>query len=190
MNPIIRSSGKGGAIDPAGFRDHDGKRYLVYKVDGNSLSPGGPCGNGGNNKVPTPLMLVELEGDGVIPKGDPVVLLDREERDGPLIEAPSLAKLRDGTYSLFYSSNCWNSPYYDVALATSRNVWGPYTKRPQSMMKTGFGNLTAPGGASISSDGLHMVFHANHPSGRAMFTSRLGGLGDELRLLFLPQHYE
>lgn len=27
----------GGAIDPAGFRDHDGQRYVVYKVDGNAI---------------------------------------------------------------------------------------------------------------------------------------------------------
>lgn len=27
----------GGAIDPAGFRDHNGQRYVVYKVDGNSI---------------------------------------------------------------------------------------------------------------------------------------------------------
>lgn len=36
----------GGAIDAAGFND-DGQRYVVYKVDGNSLGNGGACMNTG-----------------------------------------------------------------------------------------------------------------------------------------------
>ena len=184
MDAMIGSPGKGGAIDPAGFKDSNGDRYLVYKVDGNSLSPGGPCGNGGPNRSPTPLMLARLAGDGIRPIGNPTTLLNREDRDGPLIEAPSLAKLGDGSYALFFSSNCWNSPFYDVSWATSRSVAGPYTRK-DSMMKTGTGGLVAPGGASVSEDGQHMVFHANHEEGRAMYTTRLGGGGADLRLMFL-----
>lgn len=36
----------GGAIDAAGFNDN-GQRYVVYKVDGNSLGNGGACMNTG-----------------------------------------------------------------------------------------------------------------------------------------------
>ena len=45
---------QGGAIDPAGYNDN-GQRYLIYKVDGNSLGNGGPCGNTGmaNQSLPT-----------------------------------------------------------------------------------------------------------------------------------------
>jgi beta-xylosidase len=185
VKAMIPSSGSGGAIDPSAFTDTNGDRYLIYKVDGNSLSPGGACGNPGEKKMATPLMAVRVAGDGVTPLAAPVVLMDRIERDGPLIEAPDMARLADGTYILLFSSNCWNSPYYDVSWATSKSVLGPYTRATDSMLKTGTGGLTAPGGASISSDGVHMVFHANHEGGRAMYSTTLGGTANNLKMKFL-----
>jgi beta-xylosidase len=162
----------GGAIDASGFQDSDGSRYIVYKVDGNSLAGGGLCGNGGIIKRPTPLMLAKVGADGITPAGRPVQLLDRTERDGPLVEAPNLAKLSDGSYALFYSSNCWNSENYDISWARATAITGPYT-RMYTMLRSGMFDLTSPGGASVASDGKHMVFHANHNGGRAMFASQI-----------------
>lgn len=34
---LICDLSEGGAIDPAGFQDYNGDRYIVYKVDGNSI---------------------------------------------------------------------------------------------------------------------------------------------------------
>jgi beta-xylosidase len=63
---------KGGAIDPSGFTDTDGKKhYVMYKVDGNSLGDGGMCGNNDHSHS-TPLMLQPLKDDGISPIGDPV----------------------------------------------------------------------------------------------------------------------
>jgi len=67
----------------------------VYKVDGSSLGGGGPCGNA-NGEYSTPIMLQEMEADGVTPTGNPVQILDRGPYDGPLIEAPALI-LHNGT---------------------------------------------------------------------------------------------
>jgi hypothetical protein len=163
----------GGAIDAAGFQDVDGSRYVVYKVDGNSLAGGGPCGNGGIIRRPTPIYLVKVGPDGIKPAGRPVELLDRTDRDGPLIEAPSLARLSDGSYALFYSSNCWNSDNYDISWARATSVTGPYT-RMYTLLKSGMLGLKSPGGASMASDGRHMVFHAHYGEGRAMFASLIG----------------
>jgi hypothetical protein len=176
VDAVIPSSGLGGAIDAAGFRDVDGTRYVVYKVDGNSLGPGGPCGNGDANRKPTSLMLVPVAGDGITPRGAAKVLLDRIELDGPVIEAPSITRLADGTYALFFSSNCWNTKWYDVTWATAPSVNGPY-RRFGPMSVTGQNGLTAPGGASVASDGKHMVFHANLNGGRAMYTTTIEGTG-------------
>lgn len=185
VKAMIQSPGAGGAIDPSAFRDVNGDRYVVYKVDGNSLAPGGTCGNAGENKMATPLMAVRVDADGFTPLSAPVILMDRSDRDGPLIEAPNLTRFKDGTYVLLFSSNCFNSPYYDVSWATSKSVLGPYTRAAESMLKTGTGGLTAPGGASVSSDGEHMVFHANHDGGRAMYSTTLGGTATNLKMKFL-----
>ena len=165
---------QGGAIDPAGFQDSDGSLYVVYKIDGNSLGGGGTCGNG-NEQFSTPIMLQAVGADGVTPNGAPVQILDRDSNDGPLIEAPDLI-LVDGTYFLFFSSNCFNGPYYDTSYATAGTVTGPYTKASRPLLVSG-GALNSPGGATVGPDGKQMVFHsdsvASDPSVRQMWTAGL-----------------
>ena len=159
------SYSQGGAIDPAGFWD-DGTLYVVYKIDGNNIGHGGNCGNSVDPIIPTPIMLQELAGDGITRVGDPIQILDRDDADGPLVEAPSLA-LVDGTYVLFFSSNCYSSQYYDVSYATSTSgVKGPYTKAgypvaPLLVTGSDNGALYAPGGLDIDVDGTTVVWHAD-----------------------------
>jgi len=126
-------------------------------------------------------MIVKVKADGITADGQPVQLLDRTDADGPLIEAPSMQRSADGTYSLFFSSNCYITPNYDVTWATSSSILGPFT-RTGPLITTGKNGLTAPGGASVAADGIHMVFHANAAGGaRAMFTNTIQGNGAGIR---------
>jgi beta-xylosidase len=149
----------GGAIDPEGFRDADGKRYLLYKIDGNSLNrPNQPWN-------PTPIMLQEVEDDGYTKVGEPKQILDREAEDGPLIEAPSLLLHGNGSdalYFLFYSSNNYATEAYDVSYATSKNLAGPYKRSESRLLRTGEPRavLNGPGGMDTGVDGSHAVFHS------------------------------
>lgn len=153
----------GGAIDPDGFYDPSThKRYVVYKTDGNSLGHGGTCSNSIAPIMPTPLMLQEVSThDGITPIGGPVQLLDRDVIDGPLIEAPSLHRSAEGIYFLFYSSNCFTTPAYDVAYATATNINGPYTRATRPLLITSDANLVGPGGLDIIRGGDMMVFHGH-----------------------------
>jgi hypothetical protein len=72
-------------------------------------------------------MLQEVEADGVTPIGKPVQILDRDDSDGPLVEALDIVRTAEGVYILFHSSHCFTSPQYDVRYATATNVMGPYT---------------------------------------------------------------
>ncbi|KAH7926542.1 glycoside hydrolase family 43 protein [Leucogyrophana mollusca] len=176
--PIACQTAGGGAIDPAGFQDTDGTRYIVYKVDGNNLGGGGPCGNG-DGVYSTPIMLQEMEADGITPTGDPVQILDRGQYDGPLIEAPVLI-LHEGTYILSFSSNCYNTDLYDISYATAPSVSGPYTKASSPLLVTGDDGLTSPGGATPTGDGTFMVFHAtvnSDPLTRYMYTATMDVTG-------------
>jgi beta-xylosidase len=179
--PLVCPLEQGGAIDPDGFEDIDGSRYMVYKIDGNSL----------NNKTttpnyhPTPLMLQKVDPqDGITLLGDPVQLLDRGPQDGPLIEAPSLMRAADisgkhPTYVLFYSSNVFTTPYYDVGYATSTNgINGPYTKSHTPLLQTGddMGRLWGPGGLDVGVGGEKVVFHSGYDSAsvvRQMWTGQV-----------------
>ena len=89
-------------------------------------------------------------------------ILDRSDADGPLIEAPSLVE-KDGTYVLFFSSNCYSGSLYDVSYATASSVLGPYTKSSAPLLVTGspYAQLYSPGGLDINRAGTQAVFHAD-----------------------------
>ncbi|EGE78420.1 endo-arabinase [Blastomyces dermatitidis ATCC 18188] len=180
--PFARHIETGGSIDPAGFLDKDGSRWVVYKVDGNSIGNGGDCGNSIPPIVPTTIYLQRVEGDGVTKVGDPTTILDRDESDGPLIEAPSLIRSSEGVYFLFYSSHCWTSPAYDVRYATSRSIRGPYVKAAKPLIKSGDYGLKAPGGATVADNGERILFHANCPAGRCMYAADLEIKGKTARI--------
>lgn len=156
--------------------------YVVFKVDGNSLGPpGSPCGNGGDDQsalVPTQIILVPVAADGFTPKERGITILDRGPLDGPLIEAPSLARAFDGSYNLFFSSNCYNTKLYDVTWASASNVRGPYTKFGP-LLRDGDFSLSAPGGATVAADYTHVAFHGNIDGsiehGRAMYVMEIKG---------------
>lgn len=163
----------GGAIDASGFQDDDGTNYVLYKVDGNSVGHGGSCGNTVQPIAPTPIMLQEVEVDGVTKIGDAVEIFNRSDEDGPLVEAPSLLRTPQGLYILFFSSGCYLEPTYNVNYATSTSAKGPFQRAARPMMRTGDFSLQAPGGASAVSVGssFGIAFHANCPQGRCMHTT-------------------
>ena len=158
-NPLSCRLDQGGSIDPAGFLDADGSRYVVFKVDGNSVGHGGDCNNGVEPIVPTPILLQKVQEDGFTPVGDAVQILDRDDSDGPLVEAPNLIRKGD-TYYLFYSTHCYTDPKYDVRYATSKSVTGPFVKNGQKLLQGEKNGLTSPGGGTVCGCGDRMLFHA------------------------------
>ena len=175
--PLVCPVDQGGAIDPSGFKDANGHLYVVYKIDGNSLGGDGPCGNADGSHS-TPIMLQALLANGVTLMGDPIQILDRGVADGPLIEAPDLI-LVDTMYFLFFSSNCFQGPYYDISYATASAIGGPYVKSSTPLLITGGngGALNSPGGACVGPEGQQMIFHSdsepNDASMRQMWTAAI-----------------
>ncbi|KAJ5971479.1 Glycoside hydrolase family 43 [Penicillium vulpinum] len=158
--PLSCRLDRGGSIDPAGFKDKDGSRYVVFKVDGNSVGHGGDCNNGIEPLVSTPVLLQKVAADGVTPIGDAVQILDRNtaDNDGPLVEAPNLI-LHGDTYFLFYSTHCFTDPAYDVRWATSKSITGPYTKKNVPLINSQNTGLISPGGGNVCGCGDRMLFH-------------------------------
>lgn len=172
---------QGGAIDAAGFFDNDtGKRYVVYKVDGNSKGEFTTCGTGVDDpELKTPLMLQEVEADGSTKIGAPVQIMDRiASEDGALVEAPELTKRDDGTYVLFFSSHCFFDPKYDIKYAWSKNIEGPYTRGPETLLRTPDFELNGPGGMAsgrMENGDEVMAFHGYcKDNARCLYISRYG----------------
>lgn len=173
----------GGTIDSSGFQDTDGTRYVTWKIDGNSIGNGGSCDNTVEPILATPIMLQQVEGDGITKVGDPVQILDRTDDDGPLVEAPNIIRSSAGKYILFFSSHCFTSTDYNVKYATATSAKGPYTRGDDALLETGDFNLTSPGGGTSLDEGGFMVFHGNCNAGgsnRCMFVSNFTETGTDV----------
>ncbi|KAK5741159.1 hypothetical protein LTR17_004099 [Elasticomyces elasticus] len=169
---LICPLAQGGAIDAAGFYDN-GKRYIVYKVDGSSIGHGGACNNDVAPYVPTPLILQPVGSDGVTLQGSATTILNHNgASDQGNLEAPSLTKV-GSTYVLFFSSGCFVGSQYTVSYATSTSITGGYKRAASPLFATGVNGLSAPGGADIFRDGKHLLFHANSGGGRALYTAEV-----------------
>ncbi|KAI9677039.1 MAG: hypothetical protein M1817_006878 [Caeruleum heppii] len=138
----------GGALDAAGFMDDDGAMYVLYKIDGNSLNLGpgnGPCGNTVPPLKPTPIMIQRVADDGFSKIGEPWQLIDRDDGDGAMVEAPSLARI-SGKYVLFFAAGCWSTEKYTVSYATAESLRGPFVKGTKALLGNGqYQALSAPG---------------------------------------------
>lgn len=177
--PWICPTSIGGAIDPAGYVDPQYRRWVVYKVDGNAIGRGGECGNTVAPIVPTPIMLQQVGQDGHTLIGAPRQILTNGPADGPYIEAPSLTRL-NGKYVLFFSSQCFVTPKYDVQYAVADTITGPYTRQGR-LFATGSYGMKAPGGLDIAVNGNKVVWHAdNGAGGRAMYTANVRLEGNKI----------
>lgn len=165
--PLNCDLAAGGAIDPDGFTDPiTGNRYVVYKVDGNSLGNGGACSNDAPPIVATPILLQQVSSDdGYTAIGPTWELVSNDGIDyGPVIEAPTMFyNTATSTYVLFYSSGCFVDPQYTIKYATASSVIGPYTKHDTPLLVTGStaANVYIPGGIDIIPDGSKAVFHGD-----------------------------
>lgn len=176
--PLACDTDRGGSIDASAFRDADGKRYMLYKIDGNAVGNGGYCNNANNPQQSTPIMLQQVGDDGVTIVGQPTQILDRGPADGPLIEAPSLVRAAGGKYVLHFSSQCYTDSHYSSSYAVSDNLTDGYEKAQFPLLVTGTpSSVWGPGGADVDWDTQHMAFHAYSSADavggrRSMFVGR------------------
>lgn len=151
--PLVEHSQ--GVID-ASYVEAGGKRYLVYKIDGNSVGQ------------PTPILLRELAPDGMaFAPGSAAIELIRNDPgswEGGVVEAPWIVE-RGGTFYLFYSGNVYDARYR-TGVARASSVTGPYTKLGAPILANN-GTWVGPGhGSVVAVDGKdYFVYHAWHDNG-------------------------
>ncbi|GII67081.1 glycoside hydrolase [Sphaerisporangium krabiense] len=162
--PLVCDAAEGGDIDPASFVDADGKRYLLYKNDGNALTP----------PAPSVIWLQEVRADGVTLAGPRRELIrnDRPDEQG-VIEAPVLVR-RPDRYVLIYAGGSYTGDRYFTGYATSATLTGPFAKAGRPLMTTGSlgGAVQGPGGADVL--GERVFFHGWAGKARWMYTAGLG----------------
>ena len=113
----------------------------------------------------TPILAQKLAPDGKSLLGEPTVVLANDlDWEGHLIEGPWVTK-QEGRYWLFYAGNDFTSPSYGIGVAVADDLFGPYTKQSEPVLRS-TPTWLAPGHASVAPglDGRpQLFFHAYHP---------------------------
>lgn len=145
-----------GSIDAFAIRDESGRRYLVWKEDGNS------------RKLPTPLWAQPLSEDGTRLTGEKREILRNEAPwEAHLVEGPFILR-RGAWFYLFYSADacCGRRCNYKLGVARSRKLLGPWERYPENPILAGNDDWKCPGHGSIVTDPAgrtFLLYHAYHP---------------------------
>ncbi|KAI0098314.1 glycoside hydrolase family 43 protein [Nemania sp. FL0031] len=178
--PLICNDAGGGVIDASGY-DDGVDRWILWKVDGNSLGGATTCQGGTPSGAykSTPIMIQKMARDALTLQGSASKILDNEgaSNDG-VVEAPSLYKIGDGNYILFYSAHCYSSDDYDIEYAFSSTINGAYTNRGILIRSVDNKGIWGPGGLDIDPNGKTVIFHgrlnANNGNGaRELYSATL-----------------
>jgi len=146
-----------GSIDAVAVRDENGRRYLVWKEDGNS------------RELPTPLWAQPLSDDGVRLVGEKTEILRNEAPwEAHLVEGPYILRRGDWFY-LFYSADacCGRRCNYKLGVARSRRLLGPWERFPGNPILAGNEQWKCPGHGTIVQDQAgrtYLLYHAYEAS--------------------------
>jgi xylan 1,4-beta-xylosidase len=160
--PIV--SQDDGSIDPMPVSDENGRRFLVWKEDGNSANR------------PSILWAQQLNEQGDKLLGQPTELLRNDVPwEGAVVEGPYVLR-RDGYFYLFYSGGgcCGRKCNYGLGVARAGTLLGPYEKNPANPILSDNGAWRCPGHGSLTEDSSHRVwllYHA-YSATNSIFTGR------------------
>ena len=148
-----------GSIDPFPATDENGRRYLLWKEDGNSVSK------------PTPIWAQPLSADGTRLVGERRELIHNTQAwekhptlpYGDLVEGPSVVR-RNGWFYLFYSGNfcCGRECNYALGVARARHLLGPWEKNPANPILASNAYWKCPGHGTVINDWRGRYFLMYH----------------------------
>lgn len=137
-----------GVIDATYIEDGD-KKFLVYKIDGNSQG------------MPTPILSRQLGEDGISFVGEPVELLRNNSNtwEGGVAEAQWLVQ-RDGYFYMFYSGNVYDHRYR-TGVARRKDLSGPFEKLGPPILANNDAWVGPGHGTVVKVHGIdYFVYHA------------------------------
>ena len=141
-----------GSIDATAIRDENGRRYLVWKEDGNS------------RKLPTPLWAQPLSDDGTRLVGEKTEILRNEAPwEAHLVEGPYILRRGDWFY-IFYSADacCGRRCNYKLGVARSRKLFGSWERYAGNPILAGNDQWKCPGHGTVVQDRSGRTFLLYH----------------------------
>ncbi|MDQ3181033.1 MAG: family 43 glycosylhydrolase, partial [Acidobacteriota bacterium] len=147
-----------GSIDAFPIRDENGKLFVVWKEDGNSVGK------------PTPLWAQELDVKTYKLTGAKHEILrnDPNSWEANLVEGAYIVR-RNGWFYMFYAGNacCGRECNYAVGLARSKTLLGKWEKNPANPILRGNDSWKCPGHGTLVTDENGkdwFMYHAYDPN--------------------------
>ena len=158
-----------GSIDAFPMRDENGKLYIIWKEDGNSI------------KQPTPIWAMELNESRTALTGEKKELFRNElQWEGNLVEGVSMIRHGDYYYAFYAARGCCGKGCnYVTGIARAKQLLGPWEKDKKGPVIDDFLQWVCPGhGTPIEKEGkFYFLFHAYNKTTHA-FTGREGILSE------------
>lgn len=154
-----------GSIDAFPMRDEDGKLYLIWKEDGNSVGK------------PTPIWAQQMNEERTALTGEKKELFRNDAPwEGNLVEGVSI--MRHGQYYYaFYAAAacCGRACTYGTGIARAKNLLGPWEKYEKNPVITNDNVWQCPGhGTPVEKDGRHYLLYHAYKKGPDVYAGRQG----------------
>ncbi|MFL5789292.1 MAG: family 43 glycosylhydrolase, partial [Flavisolibacter sp.] len=154
-----------GSIDAFPMRNKDGKLYLIWKEDANSI-----------NK-PTPIWAMQMNESRTALTGEKKELFRNDSKwEGNLVEGVSIIAHGDYFYAIYAASGCCGiACTYAVGVARSKDLLGPWEKYQRNPVLVNNQTWVCPGhGTPIEKDGNYYFLHHAYNKKSIPFTGREG----------------
>ncbi|HLM03013.1 MAG TPA: family 43 glycosylhydrolase [Pyrinomonadaceae bacterium] len=166
-----------GSIDAFPIRDENGKLFVVWKEDGNSVGK------------PTPLWAQQLDEKTFKLVGERREILRNDAPwEANLVEGPYIMR-RNGWFYMFYAGNacCGRECNYAAGVARSKTLLGKWEKNPANPILKGNEHWKCPGHGTIVTDErgrTFLMYHAYDPKdtvyvGRQALLDEVTWTGDD-----------
>jgi xylan 1,4-beta-xylosidase len=148
---------KAGSIDAFPMRDNNGKLYLIWKEDGNSV---------GSH---TPIWAMEMNEARTALIGEKKELFRNDASwEANLVEGVSMMRHGEYIYAFFAGAGCCGRECnYAMGIARAKDLLGPWEKYPKNPLFNGDAIWKCPGhGTPIEKDGkYYLLYHGYYAKG-------------------------
>jgi xylan 1,4-beta-xylosidase len=154
-----------GSIDAFPMRDNDGKLYMIWKEDGNSV------------QKPTPIWAMEMKEDrsGLIGEKKELFRGDQPWENN-LVEGVSMVKKGEYFYAIYAAAGCCGIKCnYGTGIARSKSLLGPWEKYKNNPVLASTDNWTCPGhGTPVEKDGKNYFLYHGYSGQESVYAGRQG----------------
>ncbi|MBO9682572.1 MAG: family 43 glycosylhydrolase, partial [Flavisolibacter sp.] len=152
-----------GSIDAFPMRDENGKLYLIWKEDANSVGK------------PTPNWAQELNEERTKLIGEKKELFRNDATwEKNLVEGISMVRHGDFFYAFYAAAGCCGrSCTYGIGIARSKSLLGPWEKDPKNPVLATDDQWNCPGhGTPVDKDGKHYFMYHAYDKNTNVYTGR------------------